>query len=165
LAGPLSQRMRTSPPRRNALPPLPPLPPAAEPPDDDVFRGINPLDLEPPPRILEVPDGLMEMPGTQGLQLPDAGNPASADGAGEIRSGPSTALPLRHPRQGTPSSPGGFDRAKTPLLLHTVAQKGGQRRHKERALELIKKSVHQALQDPARRQALQAEGIAHERSR
>jgi hypothetical protein len=79
-----------------------------------------------------------------------------------VRFGPARR---RHCPSGThgkapPSSPGGFDRAKTPLLLHTVAQKGGQRRHKERALDLIKKSVHQALQDPARRQALQAEGIA-----
>jgi hypothetical protein len=165
--------MRTSPPRRNTLPSLPP---AAEPPDfDDVFREINPLDLGPPPRIPELPDGLMDVLGTQSLQQPDAGNRAGADDDNEIR--PRSDPPALPGRQERPQIPAGeaSSRPTLPVLptspqlidpiLEEIRKKPKyQKNRQERALKRIEESGRYALQDPALQQALRARGIVLHRN-
>jgi hypothetical protein len=168
--------MRTSPPRRNTLPSLPPLTPAAEPPDfDDVFREINPLDLGPPPRIPELPDGLMKVLGTQSLQQPDAGNRAGADDDNEIR--PRSEPPALPGRQERPQIPAGEASSRPtlpvlptspqlidPILKEIRKKPEYQKSRQERALKRIEESGRYALQDPALQQALRARGIVLHRN-
>jgi hypothetical protein len=96
LPGPLSQRMRTSPPRRN---PLPPLPSAAILTPDlrlDPTPSILPQDrIE--DRIGQVRAELEEMLATQVVQQPDAGNRAGATGGDEIQRRFVPALSPRSP--------------------------------------------------------------------
>jgi hypothetical protein len=165
LADRLPPSMRNSPPRRNTLPPAATLPP-------DLQRNLQEVEasIADQARIREVRAELEAVLATRVLQQRDAGTRAGADDDDEIqpRLVP-TALPLRQQR---PQIPAGEASSRPPLpVLPTSPQligpmraeiktkNRGQKSTENLALNHIEASVRHALQDPALRQALQAQGI------
>jgi hypothetical protein len=137
--------LRTSPPRRNTLPPAAEFPPDFE----HIFSGTEPLDSEPSRRILETPEGLMEMLGTQSLQQQDDDEIRPVPHAGEASARP--PLPVR------PTSPQLIDLRQAEIKTKNDRSNIN---FQNKTLIIIKESAREALQNPTLRQALQAEGIA-----
>jgi hypothetical protein len=141
----LAPSLRTSPPRRNTLPPAAEFPPDFE----HIFSGTEPLDSEPSRRILETPEGLMEMLGTQSLQQQDDDEIRPVPHAGEASARP--PLPVR------PTSPQLIDLRQAEIKTKNDRSNIN---FQNKTLIIIKESACEALQNPTLRQALQAEGIA-----
>jgi hypothetical protein len=161
----LPPSMRNSPPRRNTLPPAATLPP-------DLQRNLREVEasIADQARIREVRAELEAVLATRVLQQRDAGTRAGADDDGEIqpRLVP-TALPLRQQR---PQIPAGEASSRPPLPVRPTSpqlirpmraeietKSRSQKNRDHEALSHIEASVRHALQDPALRQALQAQGI------
>jgi hypothetical protein len=165
LADRLPPSMRNSPPRRNTLPPAATLPP-------DLQRNLREVEasIAHQARIREVRAELEAVLATRVLQQRDAGTRAGADDDDEIRPRlVPTALPLRQQR---PQIPAGEASSRPPLPVRPTSpqlirpmraeiniKSSGQKSMENLALNRIEASVRHALQDPALRQALQAQGI------